>query len=40
MKANLDRVSDSANYFKRYNLYKNIVKTEAIDSITVKIIFK
>lgn len=40
VKANLDRVSDSANYFKRYNLYKNIVKTEAIDSITVKIIFK
>ncbi|EFI6121786.1 glutathione ABC transporter substrate-binding protein GsiB [Escherichia coli] len=40
VKANLDRVSDPANHLKRYNLYKNIAKTEAIDPTTVKITLK
>ncbi len=40
MKANLDRASDPANHLKRYNLYKNIAKTEAIDPTTVKITLK
>ncbi|MCB5635043.1 ABC transporter substrate-binding protein, partial [Bifidobacterium animalis] len=38
--ANLDRASDPANHLKRYNLYKNIAKTEAIDPTTVKITLK
>lgn len=40
VKVNLDWVSDLVNYFKCYNLYKNIVKMEVIDLIMVKIIFK
>ncbi|HHY7245753.1 TPA: glutathione ABC transporter substrate-binding protein GsiB [Escherichia coli] len=40
VKANLDRASDPANHLKRYNLYKNIAKTEAIDPTTVKITLK
>ena len=40
VKANLDQASDPANHLKRYNLYKNIAKTEAIDPTTVKITLK
>ncbi len=40
MKANLDRVQLIRNHLKRYNLYKNIAKTEAIDPTTVKITLK
>ena len=40
VKANLDRASDPANHLKRYNLYKNIAKPEAIDPTTVKITLK
>ena len=40
VKANLDRASDPANHLKRYNLYKNIAKTEAVDPTTVKITLK
>jgi glutathione transport system substrate-binding protein len=40
VKANLDRASDPANSLKRYNLYKNIASTEAVDDSTVKITLK
>ncbi len=40
VKANLNPASDPANHLKRYNLYKNIAKTEAIDPTTVKITLK
>ena len=40
VKANLDRASDPENHLKRYNLYKNIDKTEAVDPTTVKITLK
>ena len=37
VKANLDRASNPDNHLKRYNLYKNIASTEAVDPTTVKI---
>ncbi len=37
---NLDRASNPANSLKRYNLYKNIDKTEVVDPSTVKITLK
>ena len=40
VKANLDRASNPANSLKRYNLYKNIASTEAVDESTVKITLK
>ncbi|MGY5957720.1 glutathione ABC transporter substrate-binding protein GsiB [Kosakonia sp. BK9b] len=40
VKANLDRASNPANSLKRYNLYKNIDKTEVVDPATVKITLK
>ncbi|WP_029592323.1 glutathione ABC transporter substrate-binding protein GsiB [Franconibacter pulveris] len=40
VKANLDRASNPDNHLKRYNLYKNIASTEALDPTTVKITLK
>lgn len=40
VKANLDRASNPENRLKRYNLYKNIDKTEVIDPSTVNITLK
>ena len=40
VKANLDRVSNADNKLKRYNLYKNIAKTDAVDATTVKVTLK
>ena len=40
VKANLDRASNPDNHLKRYNLYKAIAKTEAVDPATVKITLK
>jgi glutathione transport system substrate-binding protein len=40
VKANLDRASNPDNHLKRYNLYKDIASTEAVDPQTVKIILK
>lgn len=40
VKVNLDRASDAQNHLKRYNLYKNIASTEAIDPTTVNITLK
>ncbi|SUH16693.1 ABC transporter periplasmic binding protein [Salmonella enterica subsp. enterica] len=40
VKANLDRASNPDNHLKRYNLYKNIAKTEVVDPATVKITLK
>ena len=40
VKANLDRASNPENALKRYNLYKNIAKTDAVDATTVKITLK
>lgn len=40
VKANLDRASNPENHLKRYNLYKNIASTEAVDPATVKITLK
>lgn len=40
VKANLDRASNPENHLKRYNLYKNIASTEAVDPTTVKITLK
>jgi glutathione transport system substrate-binding protein len=40
VKANLDRASNPENRLKRYNLYKNIDKTEVVDPSTVKITLK
>ncbi len=37
VKANLDRASNPDNHLKRYNLYKNIAKTEVVDPATVKL---
>ena len=36
VKANFDRVTNPDNKLKRYTLYKNIAKTEAVDASTVK----
>lgn len=40
VKVNLDRASDESNHLKRYNLFKHIATTEAIDPTTVKITLK
>jgi len=40
VKVNLDRASNKENSLKRYNLYKNIASTEAVDPTTVKITLK
>jgi len=40
VKVNLDRASDEDNHLKRYNLFKSIATTEAIDPTTVKITLK
>lgn len=40
VKVNLDRASNPENHLKRYNLYKAIAKTEAVDANTVKITLK
>lgn len=37
VKANFDRVTNPENKLKRYNLYKNIAKTEVVDPSTVRI---
>jgi len=36
VKANFDRVTNPDNKLKRYNLYKNIAKTEVVDPYTVR----
>jgi glutathione transport system substrate-binding protein len=36
VKVNFDRVTNPENKLKRYNLYKNIAKTEVVDPATVK----
>ncbi len=40
VKANFDRVTNPDNKLKRYNLYKNIAKTEAVNDLTVKFTLK
>ncbi|QRN36862.1 glutathione ABC transporter substrate-binding protein GsiB [Pectobacterium carotovorum] len=40
VKMNLDRASNPDNRLKRYNLFKMIDKTEAVDDLTVKITLK
>ncbi|MRS13807.1 glutathione ABC transporter substrate-binding protein GsiB [Enterobacteriaceae bacterium RIT691] len=40
VKVNLDRASNPDNHLKRYNLYKDIASTEAVDPLTVKITLK
>jgi len=40
VKANFDRVTNPDNKLKRYNLYKNIAKTEAVDATTVRVTLK
>ncbi|QGU89721.1 glutathione ABC transporter substrate-binding protein GsiB [Erwinia sorbitola] len=40
VKANLDRASNPDNHLKRYNLFKTIASTEAVDDSTVKITLK
>lgn len=40
VKANFDRVTNPDNKLKRYNLYKEIAKTEAVDAHTVKFTLK
>ncbi|NDL62864.1 glutathione ABC transporter substrate-binding protein GsiB [Acerihabitans arboris] len=40
VKVNLDRASNPDNHLKRYNLFKMIDKTEAVDPLTVKITLK
>ncbi len=40
VKVNFDRVTNPDNKLKRYNLYKNIAKTEAIDPTTVRFTLK
>ncbi|WNN49729.1 glutathione ABC transporter substrate-binding protein GsiB [Siccibacter colletis] len=40
VKVNLDRASNPDNRLKRYNLYKNISKTEVVDDHTVNIVLK
>ena len=40
MKINLDRASNPDSHLKRYNLFKMIDKTEAVDANTVKIVLK
>lgn len=40
VKANFDRVTNPENKLKRYTLYKNIAKTEAVDATTVRVTLK
>ena len=40
VKANFDRVTNPDNKLKRYALYKNITKTEAVDASTVRFTLK
>ncbi|MEG3134219.1 glutathione ABC transporter substrate-binding protein GsiB [Rouxiella sp. T17] len=40
VKVNLDRASNPDSHLKRYNLFKMIAKTEAVDATTVKITLK
>jgi glutathione transport system substrate-binding protein len=40
VKATFDRVTNPDNKLKRYNLYKNIAKTEALDASTVRFTLK
>ena len=40
VKVNFDRVTNPENKLKRYNLYKNIAKTEAVDATTVRFTLK
>lgn len=40
VKVNLDRASNPDNHLKRYNLFKTIASTEAVDANTVKITLK
>ncbi|MBQ1762707.1 MAG: glutathione ABC transporter substrate-binding protein GsiB [Aquincola sp.] len=40
VKATFDRVTNPDNKLKRYNLYKNIAKTEAVDATTVRFTLK
>ncbi|EJL78860.1 ABC-type dipeptide transport system, periplasmic component [Polaromonas sp. CF318] len=40
VKVNFDRVTNPDNKLKRYNLYKNIAKTEAVDASTVRVMLK
>ena len=40
VKVTFDRVTNPDNKLKRYNLYKNIVKTEALDATTVRFTLK
>ncbi len=40
VKVNFDRVTNPDNKLKRYNLYKNIAKTEAVDGTTVRFTLK
>lgn len=40
VKANFDRVTNPENKLKRYNLYKNIVKTEVVAPYTVRFTLK
>ena len=40
VKANIDRASNPDNHLKRYNLFKYVANTEAVDPTTVKITLK
>ncbi len=40
VKVNFDRVTNPDNKLKRYNLYKNIARTEAVDGSTVRFTLK
>ena len=40
VKTNFDRVTNPENKLKRYTLYKNIAKTEAVDAATVRVTLK
>src|SRR5476651_1414576 len=40
VKVNFDRASNPDSHLKRYNLFKNIASTEAVDDTTVKITLK
>lgn len=40
VKVNFDRVTNPENKLKRYNLYKNIAKTEVVDPYTVRFTLK
>jgi glutathione transport system substrate-binding protein len=40
VKVDFDRVTNPDNKLKRYNLFKNIAKTEAVDASTVRFTLK